>query len=174
MEHTKHLWRAGLLVLGILVVVTVLRHFLIPTSFGNEGFYRADSRAEFMQLPVVHTGGKSCALCHADQYETHSEGKHAAVECEVCHAPSWDVRVDPTEGDRLAHIEDGEKINAMPMNASRELCALCHSKLAARPKEFPQVVASAHLVDLGLIEPGEPVPSQSCKICHPAHNPAQQ
>ena len=49
----------------------------------------------------------------------------------------------------------------MPVRRSHALCALCHERLAARPKEFPQVVLSDHVADGGA-EMTESV----CSECH--------
>jgi hypothetical protein len=163
MEHTKHLWRAGLLVVAFALAALLGRHFMFPETFGAEGFYRAASRLEFMNLPLVHGEQGSCAECHEDQQETHDEGKHATVPCQDCHAPLAD------------HVRDGKKIegdeNKMPANPSLRLCNLCHLRLAARPKDFPQVVPLEHLLAQEVIEPGDPVPDRSCVLCHPPHKP---
>jgi hypothetical protein len=162
MEHTKHIWRATLLVVALLVFYSLGRQFVVPATFGGEGFYRAESRLEMMAYPVRHGGAGSCAACHQEQQDTHDGGKHAAVACEVCHAPL------------SQHAEGGEKTADMPTWKSKELCALCHAPLVARPKDFPQVDFEAHLVDQGAMEPGDPIPDQSCGLCHPAHDPAQE
>lgn len=163
MEHTKHLWRVALLVIGLIVFYSIGRHFLVPATFGDEGFYRAQSRTEFMHVPVVHGADRrSCAACHEEEQDTHDGGKHSAVTCEVCHAPLSE------------HARDGEKIADMPTNPSRALCQLCHMKLEARPKEFPQIEPRAHMEELGVLEPGDPVPDRGCGLCHPAHDPAQE
>ena len=163
MQHTKHLWRAGLLVVAFVASLLVGRHYVVPETFGDEGYYRAASRLEFMALPVVHGGPGACKDCHAKEQEAHDGGKHAKVACEVCHAPVTD------------HVRDGKKIegeeNKMPANPSQRLCGLCHLKMTARPKAFPQVVPQEHLVKEEAIEPGEPVPDRSCILCHPPHRP---
>lgn len=162
MQHTKHLWRAALLVIGFGLVFVLGSHFMVPATFGDEGFYRAASRAEYMAQPAVHGADRhACASCHEKQQATHDQGRHASVNCEVCHAPM------------ATHVRDGQKFADMVKNPSRALCGRCHQKLAARPKAFPQIEPAAHLQALGAIEAGEPVPDGSCALCHPAHDPKQ-
>lgn len=165
MEHTKHLWRAGLLMVALALGLVFGRHFTLPDTFGDEGYYRAASRLEFMALPLVHGAPGNCKECHEKEYEAHAGDRHATVPCEVCHAPVTD------------HVKDGKKIegkeNEMPANPSQRLCSLCHLKLAARPKTFSQIVPHDHLVELDAIEAGQPVPDRSCLLCHPPHSPNQ-
>jgi len=161
MQHTKHLWRAGLLVIAFGLSLLFGRHFLIPASFGAEGYYRADSRAELMALPLVHGGTRSCAECHEKEQAEHDSSKHAGVSCEVCHAPLAD------------HASGGKKTAVMPSSLSQRLCNLCHLKLVARPAAFPQIVPQDHLIATGALEPGEAVPDRACGPCHGTHKPDQ-
>ena len=46
MQHTKHLWRAGLLLLLLPVGYIALRQAMYPSSFGVTGFYRFDITIE--------------------------------------------------------------------------------------------------------------------------------
>lgn len=163
MEHTKHLWRAGLLVVAFGLATLLGRHFMIPETFGDDGYYRAASRLEFMAVPLVHGAPGDCRQCHEKEQTAHDSDRHASVPCEVCHAPLAD------------HVKDGKRIegeaNKMPANPSQRLCLLCHGKLTARPKAFSQVVPYDHLLELDAIEAGDPVPDRSCVLCHPPHSP---
>lgn len=159
MEHTKHIWRAAFLVVGFLLALIVGRHFVVPDTFGDLGYYRAAAVDEFMEIQPVHGGKTACAECHEKQQKTHDEGKHKGVLCEVCHEPV------------AVHVKDGKKSAVMPTNPSRQLCQGCHLKLVARPKTFPQIVPDEHLVQQGALEAGEPVPEKACSLCHPAHKP---
>ena len=159
MEHTKHLWRAVLILVFVGIVGIMVRHFLIPQSFGLTGFYRHDSLAEFMAAPVVYGGPVSCTKCHKEVAKEKAEGGHASVSCEVCHGPV------------SGHAKDGEKIADMPVNRSYTLCAYCHQKLRARPESMPQVDFREHLVGEELIGPDEPIPENVCSVCHEVHNP---
>ncbi len=161
MQHTKHLWRAGLLVISMAFALLFGRHFAVPASFGDEGYYRADSRLELMAMPRVHGAPGDCTRCHEKQQAAHASGKHAKVSCEVCHAPLTD------------HVAADKKIADMPANPTYQLCLLCHLKLAARPAAFPQIVLQDHLVEVGAIEAGEPIPPRACVPCHENHKPDQ-
>lgn len=66
MGHTKHLWRAVLLLIMLGGGSIVGRHFLIPQSFGESGFYRYDSLYDYMKQPISHGGNASCTPCHEE------------------------------------------------------------------------------------------------------------
>lgn len=159
MLHTKHIWRAVLLLVGAAVVGFTGRHFMIPESFGEAGFYRYDSLGDFMAKPVVHGGSASCAECHAEQATTKAEGKHAGLSCEACHGPL------------AGHVKDGVRIAPMPVNRSHELCAYCHQALKARPATMPQVDIPQHLLTLEVLSPGDAIPEGACATCHDVHSP---
>lgn len=158
MSHTKHLWRAALLLVAVGLVGFTGRHFLIPESFGEAGFYRYDSLGEFMAQPVVHGGSASCAACHEDAATAKAAGKHAGVSCEVCHGPL------------AGHVKDDAVIAPMPVNRSHELCAYCHQTLKARPRAMPQVDIPEHLGALEALAPGEAIPEGACATCHDVHS----
>ena len=161
MEHTKHIWRA-VIVFSVLVTGGLIgRHFLIPSSFGEAGFYRHDSLAEFAAPDPVHGGSISCRECHEDIYDEKMEGKHAAVSCEVCHGPV------------TMHVENEAKIADMPVDRSIAACAICHLKLAARPKDMPQIAIKAHLIETKAIAANEKPPEAACLTCHKSHDPSE-
>lgn len=168
MEHTKHLWRAVLLILVFGIVFVIGTRLMVPATFGDEGFYRAESRQEYMLLPVVHAASrKACGECHAKELEAHDKGAHAGVNCEACHAP-WSDHVGMKDG-KLGKIAD------MPKVTSRELCQKCHLQLIARPADvIKQIVPREHLEAVGAIEPGQPVPDGACVLCHSPHDPKQE
>ena len=157
MEHTKHIWRAALLLLVVLFCAVIVRHFLIPESFGREGHYRYASLTEFMAKPVVHGSRTSCAECHQKQQEAQGEGPHAPVACAGCHAPV------------SRHAKGKDKIADMPSNRSYRGCIICHQKLRARPKSISQIDPRAHLEEVGVIDTGEKIPDRSCLVCHDPH-----
>ncbi len=161
MEHAKHIVRAVLLLVVVVLTLIVARHFAIPKSFGLYGAYRYDNVAEHAALSPVHGAPDACVHCHEEQAEARSEGKqsddeigHSSVSCEVCHAPL------------AGHVEGTEWTAKMPVLKKNSLCLRCHERLDARPKDFPQVVLSEHLEgqDVALSE-------GVCLECHNAHNP---
>jgi hypothetical protein len=162
MIHTKHLWRAALLLVVFGGAAFVGRHVLIPETFGAAGFYRYGSLAEFMNQPVRHGTSASCTSCHAEIATAKSEGKHAGISCEVCHEPV------------VVHATEQEKTAPMPVNRSHGLCAYCHEQLQARPAAMPQIKIRQHLVTLEVIGPQDEIPEGVCGTCHDVHSPVGQ
>ena len=159
MQHTKHLWRAALLIIAFATAGGGVRHFVVPESFGEQGFYRYNSLADYMAKPVVHGDASSCVACHTEIAETKSLGKHAAVSCEVCHAPL------------ATHAVGAEKTGDMAINTSPDLCADCHQQLPARPSTMPQVDIREHLATLEVLSGNDSIPDGACLVCHDVHNP---
>ena len=161
MEHTKHIWRAVIILVALALAGVVTRQLMIPESFGETGHFRHDSIGEFMSQPLVHGGDLSCRKCHKDQYDTKEKGKHGPVPCETCHGPV------------TLHANDQDKIADMPMTPTYELCAKCHLAQAAKPKDFPQLDFKQHLTDQD-IPVKDKIPAKVCNICHPAHDPLSE
>ena len=156
MEHTKHIIRAVLLLVVAAVLFVFVRHFAIPESFGDYGHFRASSVDEYSTKVALHGAPGDCTDCHDEEAAAHSLGKHGSVPCEVCHGPLG------------VHVEDEQRVAAMPINPSVELCGWCHHRLVARPKTFPQVVFRDHVLEKG----GE-MTEVICLECHDAHNPSE-
>lgn len=156
MQHSKHVFRAFLLIVFWGIAFLVVRAFLIPRSYGQYGHYRGDNVAEQMAKEPVHGSPQSCAPCHKKQSETVRDGRHAPVPCQDCHEPlAW--HADP---------KTNKKIADMAVNRKAALCERCHQKLEARPASFPQVVPAEHLNQVGG-EDGDEV----CMQCHTPHDP---
>lgn len=156
MEHSKHIVRAVLLLVLAAVLLVVGRHFAIPATYGMHGPYRFGSVAEHAAKPLVHGAPGACDQCHDEEAETLSAAEHASVSCEVCHGPLAN------------HVANGEWAAEMPVHRSYSLCAWCHQRLAARPKEFPQVVLIDHVK-----ENGQEMSETVCLECHSAHSPTE-
>jgi uncharacterized CHY-type Zn-finger protein len=145
-KDAGHLFRfAGLFVLAF-VVFLVVRHFVVPKSFGQYGHYRGAAIGEIAARPVKFAGHEACESCHTDVVDVKKAGKHAHVNCEACHGPQAQHADDPT----------GVK---PPLPDTAVLCARCHTASAAKPKGFPQVVPEDHSTGL------------PCNTCHKPHNP---
>jgi hypothetical protein len=158
MEHARHVFRALLVLLVVIVAVSLGRGFLRPASYGQFGPYRGENVAEQMAVrPPQHGGAASCGVagCHAEQPKAHAAGRHQAVSCEICHGPL------------ALHVTAGQKSAAMPVDRSFGLCARCHRKILGRPEKFPQVVLDQHVRDQG----GGQVQGQVCLDCHNPHSP---
>ena len=155
-EHSKHVFRAGLLLVTVLVILLLGRSFFVPATWGEYGRYRGANVAEHMSEPLRHLGDDSCEPCHEEQYAAHREGVHHRVRCELCH------------GTATGHVDfdEGEKIGDMPVRRSRELCETCHARLDARPPGFPQIDPRQHVME----NEGEFSP-EACFDCHDPHSP---
>jgi hypothetical protein len=145
-KDAGHLFRfAGLFVLAFIVFL-VVRHFVVPPSFGQYGHYRAAAIGEIASRPVKVAGHDTCEACHSDVADKKSKGKHAHVNCEACH------------GAQAKHADDPSTVKPV-LPDTTVLCARCHTASAAKPKGFPQVVPADH-------SNGMP-----CDTCHQPHNP---
>ena len=147
LKEAGHLFRfAGLFVLAFFVFL-VVRHYVVPKSFGQYGHYRGAAIGEVAAHPVKFAGHEACEGCHTDVLDTKKGGKHAHVNCEACHGALADHANDP------ATITPVKPDTAV-------LCARCHTASAAKPKGFPQVMPADH-------SSGVP-----CETCHNPHSPA--
>ena len=69
LKDAGHLFRfAGLFVLAFLVFL-VVRHYVVPKSFGQYGHYRGAAMGEIAQHPAKFAGHETCETCHADVAE---------------------------------------------------------------------------------------------------------
>jgi hypothetical protein len=144
-KDAGHLFRfAGLFVLAFLIFL-VVRHYIVPKSFGQYGHYRGASIGEIAARPVKFAGHETCETCHSDEAAKKSSGKHTHVNCEACH------------GALASHADDPSIMPVLPDTAV--LCARCHTASAAQPKGSPQVDPASHY-------PGTP-----CNTCHQPHSP---
>lgn len=154
--HAKHVFRAAILLLAVLIAMVLGRSAFVPETWGEFGRYRGAAVNDFREKPILHGGDDSCAMCHDEEYAEHAAGVHAPLRCELCHAP---VALH-------ADLEEGEVLAEMPVRRSRELCELCHRQLEARPAGFPQIDVREHVTDNG----GE-LTDDACFECHDPHSP---
>jgi hypothetical protein len=177
-KDAGHLFRfAGLFVLAFLVFL-VVRHYVVPKSFGEYGHYRGAAIGEIAKHPAKFAGHETCEGCHSDVADKKKAGKHAHVNCEACHGAIYQrlpapeqpkpslyerfvalaVKPAPPDPPLLRHAEDPTSVKPeLPDTAV--LCARCHTASAAKPKGFPQVVPADH---------SNGVP---CQTCHDPHTP---
>jgi hypothetical protein len=178
LKDAGHLFRfAGLFVLAFLAFL-VIRHYVVPKSFGQYGHYRGAAMGEIAQHPAKFADHDTCEACHSDVAEKKSHGKHAHVNCEACHGALFQrmavaeppkpnifqravalvIHPMPTDPPLLRHIDDPTTVKAvLPDTAA--LCARCHTASAAKPKNFPQVAIADHSNGL------------PCETCHQPHSP---
>lgn len=147
-KNTGHLLRfAGLFVIAFFIFL-IVRHFVVPKSFGEYGHYRGNAIKDDAARPSYYAGHEACEGCHSDVADKKSHGKHVHVNCEACHGP------------QLAHASADDPSKHKPvLPDTTVLCKQCHAASAAKPKNFPQV-GDDHM------------PGMACKECHDPHSPA--
>jgi len=145
-KDAGHLFRfAGLFVLAFLVFL-VVRHYVVPKSFGQYGHYRAAAIGEIAAHPVKFAGHQACETCHPEILDVKKNGKHAHVNCEACH------------GALAKHADDPASVIPVKPDTA-VICARCHTASVAKPKKFPQVNPEDHSTGL------------PCETCHKPHDP---
>ena len=90
-KDIEHLLRFAALFVIAFVAFLVIRHFVVPKSFGEYGHYRGAAIAEIAAKPIKFVGHQSygsCEPCHSDILDAKKAGKHAGVNCEACHGPA--------------------------------------------------------------------------------------
>jgi len=145
-KEAGHLFRFAFLFVIAFAVFLVIRHFVVPKSFGEYGHYRGDSIGEIADHPIHFAGHDTCEMCHADIAEMKKAGKHTSVNCEACHGSLANHANDPSI--------------TPPKLDTAVLCVRCHAASAAKPKGFPQVDAEQHAGGI------------ACETCHKPHSPA--
>lgn len=148
----RHAYPLLLLVIAGAVAALTVRHFLVPATFGEHGYYRAAALDDEKARQPLHAGRAACKECHGDEAALHAKDAHATVECETCHGPG------------ARHIAD----NNVPMAKAdaRDDCLVCHRRLDARPGAFPQVDWREHYAFVGVKDM-----SVACIRCHSGHEP---
>jgi hypothetical protein len=125
----------------------VLRHFLIPDTFGKYGPYRAASLDDYSSLEIHYAGQQACFSCHQDIEDEKSMDVHNTLHCETCHGPGQ------------KHVLSGVATDIFKPSG-REFCGKCHSLNAARK------IDAVNQVDLTKHNIGK-----NCTECHNPHQP---
>ncbi len=139
--------RLLLITIAIVAVYFTARHFLVPPSFGQYGWFRADYLKENAALPITYAGAAACAECHDKAVAKLAKAKHKLVACESCH------------GALGKHADDPSVTPAKIRDAF--FCVRCHAANPSRPAKFPQVNLAEHNA------------GQKCGECHSAHLPTE-
>jgi hypothetical protein len=139
--------RLALLTIAIVAAYFTARQFLVPRSFGEYGWYRADVLKEYRALPTTYAGQAACLDCHSEVVEKRSKAKHKSISCESCH------------GALGAHAEDPSV--APPKIKDHSFCLRCHDANLSRPEKFLQVNVAEH------------AGKQDCMECHQPHLPTE-
>ncbi|MGC4052598.1 MAG: cytochrome c3 family protein [Paludibaculum sp.] len=146
MKEAAHLVRVALLFVGAMALFLVVRHVVVPKTFGQYGHFRGSALAEIRARPISFAGRSTCEMCHEEQLTLLRGGKHAGVGCEACHGP------------QAKHADDPSGFKPI-LPDTKILCARCHEANAAKAAKFPQVVVKEH-------SGGE-----ACNGCHVPHKP---
>jgi hypothetical protein len=125
----------------------LLRHYLVPDTFGEYGHYRGASLAD-NALPEIHyTGQQACFECHQDIEDLKAKDVHKEIHCETCHGPGQ------------KHVTSGDPADIVKPTG-REFCGLCHSRNAAKRN------TTVFQIDLKKHNIGK-----NCIECHNPHQP---
>ena len=142
------LFRIVLLAVGIVVVYSVARNFLTPSSFRDYGWYRGAALTELATRERVYAGKKACEECHSDEYQKLLKHEHKGLSCEACHGPGE------------AHVQNPDNPDVKMAVLHYSLCLRCHEANPSRPKWHKQIVSKNHY-------PGK------CTECHMPHSPSE-
>ncbi len=165
MSHSRssHLFRGCAILLLAGLAYVMLRAAVIPESFGEYGHYRAAALDEIAAQRPMFQGRDACYECHDDIVDLVNKDTHHSVNCEDCHGPAWKhVAYQMGEDDEGISEEDA----VLPMIKDRSLCLLCHRRLQARPRSFPQIDPATHIE----LQCGEDA-QVDCIECHSPHEP---
>ena len=97
----------------------VIRHLLIPDTFGQYGHYRGDALIDNAEKEVIYASKETCIDCHSDIGEMLESDMHAGISCLACHGPG------------LKHVDSMEKEDIY-VPSGRDFCGRCHSINPAR------------------------------------------
>lgn len=124
----------------------LIRHFLVPDTFGQYGHYRGAALDVMASKELVFATKTTCFDCHDDIQGILESDMHAGLSCLICHGPATEHVEDPFEGE-------------IRKEGDREFCARCHDINAARPLDVvTQVDVSEHNVEF-----------ENCTDCHNPH-----
>lgn len=124
----------------------LVRHFLVPDTFGEYGFYRGDALIDIASQEPVLASKDECSDCHWDMREKLDNDMHAGLTCLICHGPGTD------------HVENPEADN-IEKHSGRVFCGRCHQYNAAKsPYVINQIDVKTHHTEL-----------DNCIECHNPH-----
>lgn len=151
----NHVLRPLWVVVGMVALVLIVRHFYVPKDFGvyDRGYmyswHRGGNIDDWKKVTVKYQGAEYCKDCHSDKYESLMTTPHAIIQCENCHGPA------------IGHPEDPPKLS---IDKSRGLCLRCHALLP-----YP---SSGRANIRGFADPESHNPGVDCVSCHNPHKPS--
>lgn len=164
MKDKSHIYFIFSIILGLLIIAQIADWLLKPASFDKFGHYRWDAIGEIQSQKIVNQNTKVCSECHNDIFNLHEKDAHYNVPCVDCHG-AGNLHVAFHKGGK-----DAKNITLKQAVLKKEYnlegCLFCHRKLAARPKDFPQVDVEEHFKFLNVTDP-----KTKCTDCHSPHEP---
>ncbi len=139
--------RLVLLTVGIIGSYSIARYYLVPPSFGEFGWYRANALGEIASAQPVYAGKPACEECHSDEYQMVTRFEHKTLSCEACHGPG------------RAHADNPDMYKMTILTFSH--CVRCHEANPSRPKWHKQITSKDHYT------------GQVCTECHIPHHPGE-
>ena len=124
----------------------LIRHALVPDTFGQYGHYRGAALEEIASAEPVYADVEDCKMCHDDVLLALENDSHSGLSCLICHGPG------------NAHVNDPQAGN-IEKSSGRQFCARCHEIHPARPADAVlQVDVEVHNSDF-----------ENCIDCHHPH-----
>ncbi len=138
--------RILLLFIAFIGIFLLVRHFLIPETFGQYGHYRGESLIDVASREMTFADREDCYACHDDIQEKLENEMHAGLSCLICHGPGG------------THVEDPQLGN-ITKESGREFCGRCHDINPARSMDVVfQVDINSHYTE-----------KKDCIECHNPH-----
>ncbi len=139
--------RILLLFVAFIGLFLLVRHFLVPETFGQYGHYRGASLDEIASREMGFADPEDCKACHDDISEKLENEMHAGLSCLICH------------GKGKVHVEDPQLGN-IDKEGGREFCGRCHEFHPARSLDVVfQVDLQTHNIE-----------ATDCTDCHNPHS----
>ncbi len=164
MKDKKHIIMVFTIVVSACFILILSLQMLQPRSFGEHGNFRWDAMAEIVSQPVLNQDVTVCAECHTEINDLHSKDAHYNVPCVDCHGAGNLHAAYYRDSANNAIISPEQA--KLPKEYTLEGCLRCHSKLKARPKDFPQIDKDQHYEFLKVIDS-----EAKCVECHNPHEP---
>jgi predicted CXXCH cytochrome family protein len=152
----NHVLRPLLVVIGIVVILLVFRHFYVPQDFGihengfTYGLYRTGAVQDWKNVTVKYQGNDSCKACHQAVLDKMASYPHVVIPCENCHGPALQHPTNPVK---------------LVIDTTRALCLRCHTKL-----KYP----TSGRAGINGIDPQTHNTGFECAKCHDPHQPSTQ
>jgi hypothetical protein len=145
--------RILLLYFAGIIIFFSLRAILVPPTFGEIGWYRAESVEEIAELQSKVGEEFRCFNCHVAEYAEWEIGEHRNISCESCHGLLRPHAENPEE-----FMGYDEFLSPKAFNSTLDFCLSCHGEGITKPELFPQISVE-HTKDW------------DCLNCHNPHNP---